>query len=81
MRSPPYRSLRSVIRCGAVELPEGEEWRSIRSQNPAMFGLLLFFGLLAGTLCYLAIQAGRLAQQANCAGPWRPTSSFPTTSR
>lgn len=32
--------------------PEGEEWRSIRSQNPAMFGLLLFFGLLAGTLCY-----------------------------
>lgn len=61
-------------------MPEGEVWRYMEARYPALFSLVVFFGVLAGTLAHWLQNALR-PPPMNCSGPWAPMNSCRTTNQ
>ncbi len=69
MRSPPYRSLRSVIRCGCCRASRGRGMAIDPLAEPGDVRPATVLRTAGRHSVLLAIQAGRLAQQRTAPGP------------
>lgn len=81
MRSPPYRSLRSVIRCVCCRASLRARSGDRSARRTRRCSACYCSSDCWPALCATGYPGGSPRPAANCAGPWRPTSSFPTTSR
>nr|BFE96196.1 hypothetical protein GCM10020185_67320 [Pseudomonas brassicacearum subsp. brassicacearum] len=60
---------------------EGETWRYMAREYPPLFSLLIFFGVVAGTLGHWLQKNAPPRPVVNCNGPWKPASSCPICNR
>jgi hypothetical protein len=57
-------------------MPAGEVWRFMQSRYPAVFSLLVFFGVLAGG-SHTGCKNACLRLPMSCSARWLPMNSFP----